>query len=109
MVGCLANDTENLFTGGIEKSSEEIREVTGVTGKAGWPARVPIRGRKVEEEEEHAGSSRELLRLHLTTNSSRTVAPPTDVCCLSYNPKNLALALALAGVAKRTESEVVVM
>lgn len=31
LVGCLANDTENLFTGGIENSSEEIREVTGVT------------------------------------------------------------------------------
>lgn len=38
LVGCLANDTENLFTGGIEKSSEEIRKVTGVTGKAGPPA-----------------------------------------------------------------------
>lgn len=37
LVGCLANDTENLFTGGIEKSSEEIREVTGVTGKVGPP------------------------------------------------------------------------
>lgn len=41
LVGCLANDTENLFTGGIEKSSEEIREAAGVTGKAGLPARVP--------------------------------------------------------------------
>lgn len=38
LVGCLANDTENLFTGGIEKSSEEIRKVTGVTGKVGPPA-----------------------------------------------------------------------
>lgn len=35
LVGCLANDTENLFTAGIENSSEEIREVTGVTGTAG--------------------------------------------------------------------------
>lgn len=35
LVGCLAYDTENLFTGGIENSSEEIREATGVTGTAG--------------------------------------------------------------------------
>lgn len=35
LVGCLANDTENLFTGGRENSSEEIRKVTGVTGAAG--------------------------------------------------------------------------
>lgn len=35
LVGCLANDTENLFTGGIENSSEEIRKVTGITGTAG--------------------------------------------------------------------------
>lgn len=35
LVGCLANDTENLFTAGIENSSEEIRKVTGITGTAG--------------------------------------------------------------------------
>lgn len=36
LVGCLANDTENLFTASIENSSEEIRKVTGVT-EAAWP------------------------------------------------------------------------
>lgn len=35
LVGCLAYDTENLFTAGIESSSEEIKEafdITRVTG-----------------------------------------------------------------------------
>lgn len=31
LVGCLAYDTENLFTGGIESSSEEIKEAFGIT------------------------------------------------------------------------------
>lgn len=35
LVGCLAYDTENLFTAGIDNSSEEIRKVTGITGAAG--------------------------------------------------------------------------
>lgn len=35
LVGCLAYDTENLFTAGIDNSSEEIRKVTGIIGAAG--------------------------------------------------------------------------
>jgi len=31
LVGCLAYDTENLFTGGIESSSEEIKEAFCIT------------------------------------------------------------------------------
>lgn len=31
LVGCLAYDTENLFTAGIESSSEEIKEAFGIT------------------------------------------------------------------------------
>lgn len=31
LVGCLAYDTENLFTAGIESSSEEIKQAFGIT------------------------------------------------------------------------------
>ncbi len=31
LVGCFANDTENLFTAGIDNNSEEIKKVTRVT------------------------------------------------------------------------------
>lgn len=35
LVGCLAYDTENLFTAGIESSSEEIKEAFGITRLTG--------------------------------------------------------------------------
>lgn len=63
LVGCLANDTENLFTGGRENSSEEIRKVTGVTGAAGTSVclstRAYMRGgeRRGEKEREREAPS----------------------------------------------------
>lgn len=106
LVGCLANDTENLFTGGIEKSSEEIRKVTGVTGRLRCLHESSgIRGTKVEDEE-RAGSRRGTARTtpHFLLDGT---TPALFPCRRKFAASRITLRfpLALAGVAsKRTES-----
>lgn len=106
LVGCLANDTENLFTDGIEKSSEEIRKVTGVTGRLGClHESSDIRGMKVEDEEQagnHQGTAQ--TTPHVLFDGT---TPALFPCRRKFAASHITLrfSLALAGVvSKRTES-----
>ncbi len=42
LVGCLAYDTENLFTAGKESSSEEIKEAFGITRVTAPPRELSL-------------------------------------------------------------------
>lgn len=82
LVGCLAYDTENLFTAGIDNSSEEIRKVTGIIGAAGiwvclWVCVFEHKGgkrkKKKRKKRRRKPISRVGLSIHQCLSANRSV------------------------------------